>query len=78
MQTATELDLRIDLSQNFRSRFEVLAGTNYIFKQIMGTNVGEIEYDKQAELVKGAAYPEEESYPIEFVMINQEDAGDEK
>lgn len=44
--------LRIDLSQNFRSRFEVLAGTNYIFKQIMGTNVGEIEYDKQAELVK--------------------------
>ena len=69
--------LRIDLSRNFRSRFEVLAGTNYIFKQIMGTNVGEIEYDKQAELVKGAAYPEEESYPIEFVMINQEDASDE-
>ncbi|MGE8205176.1 helicase-exonuclease AddAB subunit AddA [Heyndrickxia sp. NPDC080065] len=68
-----ETGLRIDLSQNFRSRFEVLAGTNFLFKQIMGTAVGEIEYDKQAELVKGASYPEDESYPVELVVINQAD-----
>ena len=39
-----------------------LSGTNYLFKQIMGVNVGEIEYNEAAELMKGAAYPEEEPY----------------
>ena len=34
--------LRIDLSQNFRSRKEVLDATNFIFKQLMATRVGEI------------------------------------
>ncbi len=50
--------LRIDLSQNFRSRKEVLDGTNYLFKQIMGVKVGEIEYDQAAELRNGAPYPD--------------------
>ncbi|MDQ0174711.1 helicase-exonuclease AddAB subunit AddA [Bacillus chungangensis] len=65
--------LRIDLSKNFRSRSEVLAGTNYIFKQLMGENVGEMAYDQDAELVKGAAYPETEPYPIEVALIDQAD-----
>jgi ATP-dependent helicase/nuclease subunit A len=47
-----ESGLKIDLARNFRSRNEVLAGTNYLFKQIMGVNVGEIEYNEAAELVK--------------------------
>ncbi|WP_232713364.1 helicase-exonuclease AddAB subunit AddA [Bacillus xiapuensis] len=63
--------LRIDLARNFRSRSEVLAGTNFIFKQIMGTRVGEIEYDSQAELVKGADYPQETSFPVELTVIDQ-------
>ena len=29
----------------------------------MGVNVGEIEYNEAAELVKGASYPEDEPYP---------------
>lgn len=66
--------LRIDLSKNFRSRQEVLAGTNYLFKQIMGENVGEINYDPQAELVKGASYPEDSQYPIELAFIDLEDS----
>jgi ATP-dependent helicase/nuclease subunit A len=65
--------LRIDLSRNFRSRHEVLTGTNYLFKQIMGVNVGEIHYDLQAELVKGASYPDDELYPIELALIDQAD-----
>ncbi|MDQ0214784.1 ATP-dependent helicase/nuclease subunit A [Oikeobacillus pervagus] len=63
--------LRIDLSRNFRSRGEVLSGTNYLFKQTMGVQVGEIEYNEQAELVKGASYPEDEKYPVEVVLIDQ-------
>lgn len=66
----TETGLRIDLNQNFRSRKEVLDGTNYLFKQLMGITVGEIEYDKDAELKKGAPYPEEKPYPIELYLID--------
>lgn len=62
--------LRIDLARNFRSRKEVLHGTNYIFKQIMGASVGEVEYDEAAELVNGAPYPKETLYPIELAIID--------
>lgn len=65
--------LRIDLSRNFRSRAEVLEGTNYLFKQIMGVQVGEIEYNADAELVKGAGYPEDEPYPVEVAIIDLAD-----
>ncbi|KKB36785.1 helicase-exonuclease AddAB subunit AddA [Bacillus thermotolerans] len=64
--------LRIDLSQNFRSRMEVLAGTNFLFKQIMDKEIGEIDYDKQAELVLGADYPAEKPFPIEVALIDKE------
>lgn len=67
-----EAGLRIDLSQNFRSRKEVLDGTNFLFKQIMGISVGEMEYNKEAELVKGAPYPEDRGYPVEVALIDQE------
>ncbi|WHY02053.1 helicase-exonuclease AddAB subunit AddA [Neobacillus sp. DY30] len=63
--------LRIDLARNFRSRKEVLEGTNYLFKQIMGVKVGEIEYDEAAELRPGASYPEDKPFPIELLLINQ-------
>ncbi|WP_462408935.1 helicase-exonuclease AddAB subunit AddA [Neobacillus sp. Marseille-QA0830] len=63
--------LRIDLARNFRSRKEVLDGTNYLFKQLMGVMVGEIEYDEAAELRNGAPYPEEEPFPVEIILIDQ-------
>ena len=69
--------LRIDLNKNCRSRKEVLAATNFIFKQIMGEKVGEIPYDEAAELVKGAAYPEDEHYPAEFLLISRKEKDDE-
>ncbi|RFU63536.1 helicase-exonuclease AddAB subunit AddA [Peribacillus saganii] len=62
--------LRIDLNQNFRSRREILEGTNFLFRQLMGVTVGEIEYDKDAELKKGADYPEEQPHPIELYLID--------
>ena len=65
-----ESGLRIDLNQNFRSRKEVLDGTNFLFQQLMGTTVGEIDYDEDAKLKKGAPYPEDQAFPIELHVIN--------
>lgn len=50
---------RIDLHKNFRSRAEVLEGVNFIFRQIMGKELGEVEYDDAAALYPGASFPEE-------------------
>lgn len=50
---------RIDLHKNFRSREEVLSFTNDIFFQIMARNLGNVEYDSDAALYPGAAYPQD-------------------
>jgi ATP-dependent helicase/nuclease subunit A len=68
--------LRIDLARNFRSRHEVLDATNFLFKQIMGEKVGEIEYDERAELKPGASYPENESYPVELLLMDLEEGNE--
>ena len=49
--SGNESGLRIDLSQNFRSRQGVLSTTNYLFKHMMDEQVGEISYDDAAQLV---------------------------
>ena len=46
--------LKIDLNANFRSRKEVLDSTNFIFSQVMGARVGDIDYDDAAALKYGA------------------------
>ncbi|QCR31565.1 helicase-exonuclease AddAB subunit AddA [Lysinibacillus sp. SGAir0095] len=67
--------LKIDLNANFRSRKEVLHGTNYVFEQIMGETVGEIHYDEKAGLKPGAPYNEADM-PIELAIIYEEDPDD--
>lgn len=59
---------RIDLSQNFRSRKEVLATTNYLFDHMMDAEVGEIEYDAAAKLYYGAPY-DEVDIPVQFNVL---------
>ena len=51
---------RIDLHKNFRSRPEVLESVNFIFRQIMGQDLGGIDYDEAAALYPGASFPEGE------------------
>ena len=64
-------DRRIDLHKNFRSRKEVLEGTNYIFKKIMGSDLGGVDYDKDAELVTGASFDEPRfDMSPEFLLID--------
>lgn len=48
---------KIDLSQNFRSREEILDFCNYIFEGIMSEETGEIDYkDKSHHLIKGKEF----------------------
>ena len=49
---------RIDLHKNFRSRGTVLSSVNYLFRQIMGEDLGGITYDDENALYTGASFPE--------------------
>lgn len=48
---------RVDLSKNFRSRSGIVNAVNFVFRQLMSPAVGEIAYDRDAELAYGADYP---------------------
>ncbi|PZE22710.1 helicase-exonuclease AddAB subunit AddA [Paenibacillus xerothermodurans] len=71
---------RIDLAQNFRSRTSVVDGVNYIFHQLMGETVAEIEYDERAKLAYGAkCYPAWDATAngtdsVELLLIDRTDA----
>ncbi len=62
---------RIDLSKNFRSRKEVLDGVNFIFKNIMSTELGEVDYTEDAHLYVGAEYEDLEDRSIEVNIIEK-------
>lgn len=49
-------DVRIDLSDNFRSREQVLFSVNSVFERIMRKELGGIEYDEAAALHPGRKY----------------------
>nr|WP_307991330.1 helicase-exonuclease AddAB subunit AddA [uncultured Niameybacter sp.] len=53
-----DTEICIDLSQNFRSRANILNATNDLFKQIMSKRVGELCYDEDAQLKVGNFYEE--------------------
>ena len=47
---------KILLSRNFRSRSQVLDGANFIFENIMSTQMGEMDYGEEEKLYFGAEY----------------------
>ena len=53
------------LSRNFRSRSQVLLGCNDLFRNIMSTEFGELDYTEDQALVPGASFPEGEGYALE-------------
>ncbi|MBK3494876.1 helicase-exonuclease AddAB subunit AddA [Viridibacillus sp. YIM B01967] len=69
--------MKIDLNANFRSRPEVLNGTNYIFSQIMGEKVGEISYDEAAALKPHAPYNDKEA-PVELAVLYTDQSEEEE
>lgn len=66
---------RIDLSQNFRSRKEVLNTTNYLFHHMMDTEIGEIEYDAAARLYYGAPF-DDADVPLHFNVLLEDESSD--
>ncbi len=46
----------IQLYKNFRSRAEVISGVNFVFRQIMSAQVGELDYTHKEYLNPGAQY----------------------
>jgi len=49
---------KIILSRNFRSRREVIDAVNFLFKQIMSTGAGELDYTDAEALNFGAVFDE--------------------
>lgn len=72
MEIEANSGLKIDLNANFRSRKEVLDATNFIFSQVMGKKVGEIDYDDAAALKYGAQYPAKDA-AAQLVILYEED-----
>ncbi len=66
---------RIDLHRNFRSRRQVVDSVNDLFSQIMGQELGGVEYDEEAALYPGAEYPDPEEgaacYETEYLLIGK-------
>lgn len=64
---------RIILAENFRSAENITATTNFIFSQIMDQKIGEMDYDKNAQLVYGAKDYPEMSLPTEILLYTSEE-----
>ena len=73
---------KVNLSQNFRSREEVLDTVNFLFEKIMMKELGNVSYDEAARLNLGASMPEpecKEDVQAELLLFNMsEEEGEEK
>lgn len=72
---------KILLSKNFRSRQEILDATNFIFGNILSTEMGEMEYGDDESLHFGASYyPPRTDCETEFHLIcaRQKRGGEER
>lgn len=67
-----DINVRIDLKQNFRSRREVLEATNSIFSKVMLSELGGIAYDEHAALYLGAQYTEAPDMEAELLIATED------
>lgn len=64
---------RIVLSDNFRSRPEILAACNDVFRLIMRKAVGDLDYGNDEELRAGRSFPQLPYAPVEFHCLTSSD-----
>ena len=70
---------KVLLSQNFRSRRQVLSAANFVFGSIMSRQMGEMDYGPEERLNYGAAgYPERSDTDTEFHLISVADTEEER
>ena len=62
---------KIMLSENYRSRKQVLEASNYIFNGLMSETLGEVNYGEDTKLITGAKFPniDDKIYNTEIVSI---------
>ena len=61
---------RVILPDNFRSRAGILQAVNFLFKNIMSTDCGEMDYTKREYLKAGAAFPPSGEPSVELAVIS--------
>ena len=68
------------LSQNFRSRAEILEAANDVFSLVMKKEAGELDYTQDEALVPGAQFPDSPGPKVELHCLNylasEEESGD--
>ena len=69
---------RVLLTQNFRSRPQVLEGTNFLFRSLMSREFGEMDYTLDEALHPGHPFPEGESYAVELDVLDLSEEGGEE
>ncbi len=73
-----EYPAKIVLGNNFRSRKGVTDIINFVFSQIMSASCGDIDYDKDEELVFSAGYNEKDGPSAELHLVEYDKSGEEK
>jgi ATP-dependent helicase/nuclease subunit A len=73
-----DLNIKIDLNQNFRSKGKIIEAVNYIFRRIMNEDSSEIDYDDNAALYKGSNYNGELDFYPSIKAVNTSIADDDK
>ena len=58
------------LSRNFRSRKEVLDATNFVFRNVLSREMGELDYGEDEMLRPGASYAESSVCGAEFHLLD--------
>ena len=77
-QAAEGEERTVVLTRNFRSRPEVLEGTNDLFQNIMSTEFGELDYTQDQALAPGAAFPPEGDWRVELDLEDLSFLGDQE
>ncbi len=64
------------LGRNFRSRAGVTDAVNFVFRQLMSRQTGELDYTKEEELVPAAEYPPSDEAAAELDVIDLSGEGE--
>ena len=77
-QAAEGEERRLILSRNFRSRPEVLEGANFVFRNVMSADFGEMDYTADEALYPGAPFPPDGRYAVELDAVDASAEGEEE